>query len=120
MPDRLSPEERSTHMRRIRKTDTKLELAVRKAAHALGYRLRIHRLLVELARERDLAVVSVGHDLSLAARFADELVLLREGRVVAAGTPAEVLRPELLAETYGVRVRLIDDPEGGTPLVRAD
>lgn len=43
MPDRLSPEERSAHMRRIRKVDTKPELAVRRIAHHLGYRFRLHR-----------------------------------------------------------------------------
>lgn len=43
MLDRLTPEERSAHMRRIRKTDTKPEVRVRKTAHALGYRFRLHR-----------------------------------------------------------------------------
>lgn len=43
MPDRLSPSDRSAHMRRIRKTDTGPELRVRRAAHALGYRFRLHR-----------------------------------------------------------------------------
>ena len=43
MTDKLSPVERSAHMRRIRKTDTRPELAVRRAAHRLGYRFRLHR-----------------------------------------------------------------------------
>lgn len=43
MPDRLSPEARSAHMRRIRKVDTKPELVVRRTAHRLGYRFRLHR-----------------------------------------------------------------------------
>ena len=43
MADRLSPEERSDHMRRIRKTDTKPEIRVRRIAHRLGYRFRLHR-----------------------------------------------------------------------------
>jgi DNA mismatch endonuclease (patch repair protein) len=43
MPDRLSPEARSAHMRRIRKVDTKPELRVRRLAHRLGYRFRLHR-----------------------------------------------------------------------------
>jgi DNA mismatch endonuclease, patch repair protein len=43
MPDRLSPEDRSAHMRRIRKTDTTPERAVRRAVHALGFRFRLHR-----------------------------------------------------------------------------
>ena len=43
MPDHLSPRARSEHMRRIRKSDTKPELRVRRAAHRLGYRFRLHR-----------------------------------------------------------------------------
>ena len=43
MPDHLSPRARSEHMRRIRKTDTKPEMRVRRAAHRLGYRFRLHR-----------------------------------------------------------------------------
>jgi DNA mismatch endonuclease (patch repair protein) len=43
MPDFLSPGERSAHMRRIRKVDTKPELRVRSVAHALGFRFRLHR-----------------------------------------------------------------------------
>ena len=43
MTNRLSPEERSAHMRRIRKVDTKPELTVRRIAHRLGYRFRLHR-----------------------------------------------------------------------------
>lgn len=43
MPDHLSPSARSEHMRRIRKTGTKPEMRVRRAAHRLGYRFRLHR-----------------------------------------------------------------------------
>ena len=43
MADRLTPEARSAHMRRIRKVDTRPELRVRRVAHSLGYRFRLHR-----------------------------------------------------------------------------
>ena len=43
MPDRLTPAERSAHMARIRKVDTRPEMHARRAAHALGYRFRLHR-----------------------------------------------------------------------------
>ena len=43
MPDHLSPTERSAHMRRIRKRDTRPELAVRRITHSLGFRFRLHR-----------------------------------------------------------------------------
>ena len=55
------------------------------------------------------------HDLNLAARYCDELVVLHGGRVHAHGTPAEVLNTELLGEVYGIRARVIDDE--GVPMV---
>jgi iron complex transport system ATP-binding protein len=58
-------------------------------------------------------VLLVTHDLVLAARFADELVLLARGAVAARGAPADVLTPERLAEVYGVEARIERDPAGG-------
>jgi iron complex transport system ATP-binding protein len=57
------------------------------------------------------------HDLGLAARYSDRLVALGEGGVLADGTPAEVLRPELLRRAFGLRARVVPDPVTGTPLV---
>jgi len=70
--------------------------------------LIIYRMMVRLAHDWPMAVVCVSHDVNLAARFADELVLMRRGRVVADGTPAEVVRAEVLREAYDVRIELID------------
>ncbi len=63
------------------------------------------------------AVVAVLHDLGLAARYADTLVVLADGVIVAAGAPGEVLTAELVAEVFGVRATVVPDPESGTPLV---
>jgi iron complex transport system ATP-binding protein len=54
----------------------------------------------------------VTHDLVLASRFADELVLLERGRVAAHGTPAQVLTPERIASVYGVEARVATDEDG--------
>jgi iron complex transport system ATP-binding protein len=66
-----------------------------------------------------MAVVCVSHDVNVAARLADELVLMRRGAVVASGTPAETIRQDLLSQTYDVPVDLIATPDGGVPMVRA-
>ena len=66
-----------------------------------------------------MAVVCVSHDVNLAARIADELVLMRRGLVVAAGIPTEVIREDLLTQTYDVPVDLIAAPGGDVPMVRA-
>ena len=65
----------------------------------------------------DVAVVLATHDLALAARC-DRVALLHEGAIAALGAATEVLTPALLARTLGVRVRRLDDPEGGPPLLR--
>ncbi|MEN2786598.1 ABC transporter ATP-binding protein [Sphingomonas qilianensis] len=75
-----------------------------------------HQLDV-LARLRDVAaqgsgVILVLHDLHLAARVADDVVLLRGGRVVAAGAAADVLTAPLIAEAYGVEVEIGRTPAG--------
>jgi iron complex transport system ATP-binding protein len=59
------------------------------------------------------AVVLVLHDLSLAARVADRLLLLAAGRLLAEGTPREVLTPARLLAAYGVQLTVRDDPEAG-------
>ena len=61
----------------------------------------------------------MSHDVNLAGRFADELVLMRQGRMLAAGKPAEVIREDILAEAYDVRIELIRVPGEDMPVVRA-
>lgn len=83
---------------------------------ALDLRHQVH-LLDTLRKEVSrgaVALVAI-HDLNLAARYCDELVVLHGGRVHAHGTPAEVLNTELLGEVYGIHARVIDDE--GVPMV---
>ena len=81
--------------------------------------LRIYGMMRRLAHDWPMAVVCVSHDVNLAARFADELVLMRSGSIVAAGPPGEVIRADVLRETYEVEVDLIDAPGCPVPIVRA-
>jgi iron complex transport system ATP-binding protein len=62
-------------------------------------------------------VVMVLHDLNLAARYADRLVAMKAGRIVAQGPPVEVITEPLLREVFGLEARVIADPVAGTPLV---
>jgi len=80
--------------------------------------LVIYRMMGRLAHDWKMAVVCVSHDVNLAARFADELVLMRAGRVVAAGSPGDVVRSDVLAEAYDVQIDLIE-LDDGAPVVRA-
>jgi iron complex transport system ATP-binding protein len=74
----------------------------------------LHERLVRL---RDQAVVLATHDLDLAA-LCDRVMILGAGRAMAVGRPADVLTAEVLESALGVRVRRLDDPEGGPSLFR--
>lgn len=78
----------------------------------LGRRVDALELVDELRRERDLTVLSAMHDLTLAAQFADRLMLLSEGTVVASGAPSGVLDETLLSRCFGGRVRVLTDEDG--------
>ncbi|MEY2958367.1 MAG: hypothetical protein RLZZ01_935 [Actinomycetota bacterium] len=78
----------------------------------IGHQQQALELVARLRSDHGLTVISAMHDLTLAGMYADRLVLLHEGVVAASGAPAEVLRPETLAEFYGVRVSVHRDPDG--------
>jgi len=78
----------------------------------VGHQLHVLELIDELRRERSLTVVSAMHDLALAGQFADELVLLSQGRVVASGEPRAVLTAENVEVHYGAAVRVVEDADG--------
>ena len=64
-------------------------------------------------------VLAVLHDLNLAAAFADQILVLSEGQVVATGKPEEVLTPKLLYEVFDQRVIVIPHPQTNNPVVLA-
>ncbi len=73
----------------------------------LRHQLTTLRLLRELTRQEGKATLVILHDINLAARFADEVVLLHRGKVAAWGPPERVLTPERLRQVYGVHVRVL-------------
>ncbi|MFF4775173.1 ABC transporter ATP-binding protein [Microtetraspora fusca] len=83
----------------------------------LAHQIEVLELVDQLHAQAGKTVVMVLHDLNLAARYADRLVAMRDGRVIAAGPPGDVLTEELLAEVFGLNAKIITDPVAGTPLV---
>jgi len=75
------------------------------------------RLLRQLTRQSPLAVCCVLHDLNLAALYADRIMLLHEGKVVATGTPSEVLTAEILGHWYQADLGVNLHPESAVPQV---
>lgn len=85
----------------------------------LRYQVEILDLVRDLADTHGVTVGVVLHDLDQAAAVADQVVLLSSGRIVAAGTPAEVYAPERLTEAYGIRIDVELDSPTGIPRTRA-
>ncbi|MGE9692200.1 MULTISPECIES: ABC transporter ATP-binding protein [unclassified Streptomyces] len=83
----------------------------------LSHQLDVLDLLTDLNRERGVTMVAVLHELNLACRYADHLIAMADGRVVAEGAPADVVTEELVTETFGMRCSVIADPASGTPMV---
>jgi iron complex transport system ATP-binding protein len=81
----------------------------------IGHQQEVLDLVDELRGQHGLTVLATMHDLSIAGEYADRMVLLAAGQVVAAGPPREVLTEELLSTHYGARVRVIEGEQG--PLI---
>jgi iron complex transport system ATP-binding protein len=83
----------------------------------LSHQLDVLRLVRSINRERGATVVMVLHDLTLAGRYSDRLVVVGGGRVIADGAPWEVLTPAILREAFDLEALVIPDPSTGTPLI---
>jgi len=83
----------------------------------ITYQVDILDLLTDLNRKYGTTIVMVLHDINLSARYADHIFALREGRLVAEGTPTEVITSERINEIFGLNCTVIKDPLSGSPLV---
>ncbi len=86
----------------------------------LAHQIELLELFQDLNREQGHTVVAVLHDLNHAARYASHLVAMREGRIVATGSPVEVLTERLVSDVFELPCRVIEDPVSGAPLVLPD
>ena len=82
----------------------------------LKVQVDLMQLLQDTARAEHRTIVIVLHDLNVAAAFADRLVMMKDGRVVADGAVAEVFVAARLADVFGLEARVISDPESGRPV----
>jgi iron complex transport system ATP-binding protein len=87
------------------------------AALDMGRQQQVLELVDGLRASRGLTVLSTMHDLTLAGQYADRLLLLDGGRLVAAGTADEVLTRALITEHYGAEVEVVDAPGSGFVVV---
>lgn len=83
----------------------------------IAHQVDVLDTVCELNANRGTTVAIVLHDLNLAARYADHLVALKDGLIVAAGPPVDVVTEQTVQQVFGLRCTVITDPVAGTPLV---
>lgn len=83
----------------------------------LAHSVEVLDLVNRLRRDLDRTVVMVLHDLNLAIRYSDNLVVMRDGDLIATGKPEEIITSELLKEVFELDATVIEDPVVGGPLI---
>lgn len=83
----------------------------------ISHQVEVLDLVRQLNHERGRTIVVVLHDLNQAARYADHLVAMKAGEVVAEGPPAKIVTEELVREVFGLECVVVPDPVTGSPLV---
>ena len=82
----------------------------------LAHQVEVLTLVRRLCDEKGLSVIVVLHDINMAARYADRLFALKAGRLVAEGTPSDLLDRHILADIYGIAMEIVTPPGLGLPL----
>jgi len=83
----------------------------------IAHQYELLELLRRLHRDGDRTLVAVLHDLNQAARYADHLIVMSDGKVAATGAPRDVMTAQLVEEVFGLPCTIIPDPHTGSPLV---
>lgn len=82
----------------------------------LEHQIELMKLITMLVEKRGKTVVAVLHDINQAARFAEHIVMLKDGRIKAVGRPDTVISSETIFDVFNVKTMVIRDPVAGTPL----
>ena len=83
----------------------------------INHQIEVLDLLVDLNRARKTTIVMVLHDLNLAARYADYLVAMKNGRIFSSGDPTTVLTEDNVRQVFGLESRIMTDPISGRPMM---
>lgn len=83
----------------------------------IAHQIELLDLFRQLNQERGQTMIAVLHDLNHACRYADHIIAMRAGKIVAQGKPADIITAELVEQVFGMPCMIIDDPLSHTPLV---
>lgn len=83
----------------------------------LAHQVELLELIVRMNREHNRTVLMVLHDISLAARYSDHLVAMKNGAIVTQGAPEQVVRSDVLRDVFGLAAQVVTEPTAGRPHV---
>ncbi|MFJ2647859.1 ABC transporter ATP-binding protein [Streptomyces sp. NPDC087420] len=83
----------------------------------LAHQIDVLDLITDLNRHENRTIVMVLHDLNQACRYADHVIAMKSGTIVAEGPPAEVITAKTVEEVFGLRCQVTEDPVSGTPMI---
>jgi ABC-type cobalamin/Fe3+-siderophores transport system ATPase subunit len=83
----------------------------------IAHQVELLDLFADLNVTGERTLVAVLHDLNQAARYATHLIAMKDGHIIAQGAPNDIVTAEMVLEVFGLRCRILTDPESGTPLV---
>ena len=73
------------------------------------HQLDVTKLLKRLSVEKQILIIMISHDINIAAKYSDEVVMMHQGKIFATGTPQDVVTADNLKKVYGVEARIVDD-----------
>lgn len=85
----------------------------------IAHQIEVLSLVRHLTTEKNVTIVTVLHDVNMAARFCDDIIALRGGEVVSMGTPESIMTPAELDNIFGVAMDVVRQPSSGLPLAFA-
>lgn len=83
----------------------------------INHQVELLDLLTDLNRASGKTIVMVLHDLNLACRYADHIIAMKKGSIVAEGAPREVITADVVTEVFGLACEVVPDPVSGTPMI---
>lgn len=82
----------------------------------IAHQVEVLALIKRMSQQRALTVIAVLHDINMAARYCDSLAALRQGELIAQGTPTDIMQGEVLEQIYGIPMGTLPHPGGGAPV----
>ena len=83
------------------------------------HQLDVTKMLKRLTEDKDILVIMISHDINIAAKYSDEIIMLHDGSIYAVGTPDEVINEDNLKVVYQVECKVIED-EGRPHVILRD